>query len=229
MGGDGSRLEVDGDGPLRLDLDVRLAGREFQAEVGGEGPVQGLLDRGPGEVEPDARSVGLGLAAGVVVDLHDDVGLAGERAADPLGEAARLVAGGPAAEVAVDLHARSREARVAQPRVVRVLLPPFAAGVHVAEDVVDHLAVARLVLDGRDVDVLGEVGGDHEAAVDVVAGGGDREALGGLDHEVGGPELPAFGERGGRRGRRGIALRASPPRPMRPAWRSRPGRANGRA
>jgi len=60
-------------------------------------PVQGLLDRRACEMEPDPRAVGpRALPAGVIVDLHDDVGAAGEEAADALGESARLVPGRPA-------------------------------------------------------------------------------------------------------------------------------------
>ena len=42
----------------------------FSSRFDGGVPVEGLLDRLAGEVEADPRAVGLGLAAGVVVDLE---------------------------------------------------------------------------------------------------------------------------------------------------------------
>ena len=70
--------------------------------------------------------------------------------------------------------------------------------------------VARLVLDRRDVPVLAQVGGDHEATVDVLARRGDLEVGGQLDDEVGGAERPVVGEGRGSRDEGGVALGAPP-------------------
>ena len=90
--------QVHRDVPARLDLDVVVAGGQPEGGVRRVVPVQGLLDRLAGEVEADARPVVAGLAAGVVVDLEDDVGLGGDADADALGQAVGLAAGGPEAQ-----------------------------------------------------------------------------------------------------------------------------------
>ncbi len=94
-------------------------------------------------------------------------------------------------------HAGAGEAHVARPGLPLVLDPGAAGDVDVAEDVVDDLAVAGVILDGADVFVVGQVGGDHEAAVDVLPLRGDDVVLGGLDDEVGRAQSPVGRERRG--------------------------------
>ena len=52
-----------------------------------------------------------GFPGGVVVDLEDHVGLAGQALADPVGQMVGLVAGGPEAQVLVHRNARARRTR----------------------------------------------------------------------------------------------------------------------
>ena len=61
----------------------------------------------------------------------------------------------------------------------------------------DHTAVAGTILDRRNVLVLVELGRNHEATINVVARGGDREIGAGVYDEVGGAELPIVRELGG--------------------------------
>ena len=67
--------DVDRDFPGGLDLDVRLAGRQLEARVDDKAPVDDLLDRLPGEIEPDLAAIGLGLALRMVMNLDDDIAL----------------------------------------------------------------------------------------------------------------------------------------------------------
>ena len=70
--------DVDGDLPGGLDLDIRLARRELEARVDDDAPVNDLLDRLLGEVEPDLAAIGFRLALRMIVNLDDDVALLGQ-------------------------------------------------------------------------------------------------------------------------------------------------------
>ena len=185
---------------------LELAGRQLQLGVEGGGPVERLADRLAGEVQADASPVGLGLAAGVVVHLDDDVGASGQGPADALGQRAGLDAGRPAAQVAGDRLAGPGEARVARAGIGRVALPRLARDVDVGQDVVDDPAIADPVLDRRDVLILLEAGRDDEASIDVVARGRDREVGADVDDQVGLAERPVVGELGGGRQVARVAL-----------------------
>ena len=143
-----------GTNQVPFDLDVGLARREPEFVVRGGVPVERLLDRLAREVEPDPRAVDLGLAAGVVVDLEDHVGLARQAEADPLGEVAGLVPGVPEAELLEERDARPRERGVPRPLLGLVPLPRVAGRVEVGADVVHDPAVPRPEVDRRDVGVL---------------------------------------------------------------------------
>ena len=145
---------------------------------------------------PDLAAIGLGLAAGVIVDLDDDVALVRQRPADALVEMAGPVAGRPAAQAAVDRLAGTAEARIARPRVGLVALAGLAGDVDVRQDVMDDAAVARPELDRRDVLVFVETGRDDEAAIDVLAAGGHVEIGPDVDNQVGRAELPVVGKLG---------------------------------
>ena len=60
--------------------------------------MQSLLDRLGRQVDTDAYSIGGGLAAGMIVNLHDDVRLRGETNADTVRQAMGLQARGPEAQ-----------------------------------------------------------------------------------------------------------------------------------
>ena len=113
--------------------------------------------------------------------------LLGRAAADAVGKLSGLVARGPAAQVAVDLHAGPGEAGVAGAGLRCVLLARLAAGVDVRQDVVDHAAIARPIFDAGDVNIFRQIGRHHEAAVDVGARRRDREVGADVEHEVGPP------------------------------------------
>ena len=121
----------------------------------------------------------------------------------------------------MDLDAGAGEARVARARVGRVALAGLARGVDVGEHVVDDPAVARPVLDRRDVHVLGQVGRDHEAAVDVVARRrGSAKSSGGSRTRSGVPRAQSSAKVGGRRAGRPGRPAGRRPRPRRRGWRS---------
>ena len=89
--------------------------------------------------------------------------------------------------------------------------------------------IRRLELDGRDVGIPREIGGNYEAAIGVRARSGYVEALCRLEHQVGRPQRPAHGERGvvaaDARDRLGV-----PPLQPRPrGWQFRCARAIGHA
>ena len=88
---------------------------------------------------------------------------------------------------------------IAGPRVGLIALAGLARDIDIGQDVVDDPAVARPELDGRDVLVFFEAGRDDEAAIDVVAAGGDVEIGADVDDQVGRAELPVVGELGRRR------------------------------
>ncbi len=209
MRGECDRLEVDGDEPGRADLDVRVAGRELEGGIRHVRPLEHPLDRLAGEVKPQSRAVDLGLPVGVVVDLEDHVGPAGQGAADAVGEVHGLVPRGPAAQVAGDLDAGPRVRDVARPRLGRVAMPAVRVGVDERHHMVHHAAVPRPVLDRRDRHVAREVRGDHEAPVDVRARGGDPEILRHLEHEVRRAQRPSLGEPGRGRHMRRLAPRGA--------------------
>ena len=118
----GQRLDVGGDEPAPLDLDIRLAGRQLELEVRRLVPVQRLADRLPGIVHAEPRAVDLGLAAGMVVDLNDDVGLERHPDPHPPGKMAGLVPRVPEAELLEVGDPRSRERDVTRPLLGLVAL-----------------------------------------------------------------------------------------------------------
>ncbi len=131
VGCDREGFDVDGDVPACLDLDVGLARRQPEDVVGGVGPVKRLADRLLAEVDAQPRAVDLGLAAGMVMDLEEDVGAGRQGAADPVGQMVGHIPGRPAAQVSFDLDAGSRVRRVAGSRVggVALLVPrPWCRG-----------------------------------------------------------------------------------------------------
>ena len=186
---------VDRDRPGGLDLDVGLAGGKLHVQIRGGVPVQDLADWPPREPQADPGAVHFGLAAGMIVHLDDHVGLALEDAADAVVKLGGLAARGPAAQIAVDFHTRAGEAGVAGAGLGGILLASVAAGLDVGQHVMDHAAIARPVLDARNVHVVGQAGRHHEAAIDVRANRRNREVSTDVEDQVG-PSLhgPIGGE-----------------------------------
>src|SRR5262249_60914993 len=107
----------------------------------------------------------------LVVDLHADVAALGQEVAGPLGQVARRVAGGPAAQAALGPEADAHGHAVAgalvvahdgagvrrvHGRLLALLLlllqrPALPLGVHEQQSVVDDARVARRLIDGYEV------------------------------------------------------------------------------
>jgi len=77
----------------------------------------------------------------VVVDLDDGVGPLRKDTADSFGSRPRLVAGCPAAEVAVDFDFGAREAGITGTGLGVVLLLPLSRDIDVSKHVVNHPAI----------------------------------------------------------------------------------------
>ena len=170
------------------------AGWKLQPGLIDKAPVHDLLDGLLGEVEPDLAAIGFRLAMRVIVNLNDDVALFGQRSADAIGQESGQVAGSPAAQAAMNRIARTAKAGVTRPRLGLIALAGLARRIDEGQDVMDDTAVARPVLDGRDVLILFEMGGDDETTIDVVAAGRDGEIRTDVDDEVGRAELPVVRE-----------------------------------
>ncbi len=130
----------------------------------------------------------------MIVDLNDHVALLGERSADPIGQEGGQVARRPAAQAAVNRVAGAAEAGIARPRFGQVALAGLTRDIDVGQHMMNDPAIARPVLHGRDVLVLFELGGDDEAAIDVLTLGRHREIGADVDHQVGSAELPVVGK-----------------------------------
>lgn len=147
---------------------ARGPGRDAQVEIHQRDRQQRL---GPGvgvEVERQGGLVGLLLTGGVVMNLHDDVGVLFQRHAHVGRQAARRHAGDPGAQVA----GGDEPAEAAVDGIARLGVQVLAgvgglAGAGLApvvqeEDrVMHHAAVAGAELDGRDDPVLGDVRRDR--------------------------------------------------------------------
>ena len=224
------RLDVDGDVPGGLHLDVRT-GRAGAGTCSLVALAQWRvwLDGLLAEVDRQPRAVDLGLAAGVVMDLEDHVGAGRHGTADPVGQVVRDVAGRPAAEVALDLDARARIGRIARPRVERRRAARPAP--LVSRNAMMWWTTRRFpgwILDRRDERVA-PAGSWGSRSSDRGPGpvAGTCEVLAHLEDEVGRAQGPAVRElRGGRE----LSF-SSPsgrlPRPRRRARRPRPRSATG--
>ncbi len=198
--------QVDGSDPLALHRDVRLSWRQvefgsilFRVPRRQRGvPVKNLLHRPGREFQADARTVGLGTAVGMIVNLNDDVRAFGQHAADPVGQTAGLVPGRPTAEVAVDLDSGAGKALVTKTRIGLVAFPTLPGRIHIGEHVVNDLTIARPVFDRRDVHIFRQLRRDHEATVDIASRGRHGEILRGFEDQVGRAECPVVGKPGWR-------------------------------
>src|SRR5205823_3071707 len=112
VGNDSEDVDFHRDGEVVGDLKGALAGWDIEAR-GAEGNVhEAALRRLIGEVESEARAVGLGTAGGVIVNLQDEVGDTVKKVGDIVGVARGKRAGGPTAEAACGKETRGAEAGV---------------------------------------------------------------------------------------------------------------------
>ena len=153
VGRDGKGLDIDGDAPGCLDLDVRLAGLKAERGVRGVGPVKGLPDRLAAEVNAKPRAIDFGLAAGMIMNLKDHVRPSWQRPADAVWQMHGHVSGRPAAEVSLDLHAGSGVRRIARSRFGGVALLTGSRCVEEPHHVMSDPTITRPILDRRDIDV----------------------------------------------------------------------------
>ena len=130
----------------------------------------------------------------------------------------------------MDLDTGACEAGVARSRFGGVLLAGLSLRINVGQHVMDDATVARLVLDPRDVHVLGQACRHHEAAVDVSTRGRDLEIGPDIQDQIGAPfQGPVLRELTGARQVGGVALGSSGFRPGREGGDVLMRRASGRA
>ena len=98
--------------------------------VPGTGPLQGPLHGFRGEVKTDLRPVGFGFAAGVIMDLDDDIGLLRQCLAEAVGEPKWAQCPGTQPPISPMLSTPGPAiARIARRGVERVFLLSLAADV----------------------------------------------------------------------------------------------------
>jgi hypothetical protein len=172
-----------------------LAGRDVDLAVDHADIDHRSRRRLVGEIEAEAGLLDFGLAAGMQVQLHDEVGAFFPRHRNAVGQRHGIAAGRPGGEAAGKEDARNIEAAfVAGQRVSLVELSWIGAEVSGAQGVMDDAAVAGAVFEGLDVLAFGHGERQDEVAIDIGAFGGNVEGLGHGDDDVRRSELPAVVE-----------------------------------
>ena len=216
MGRGAEQRHINGHHQLGVER-AELAGRHHKRPVAerdrrnGRHRLDVTRDRLAGKKHVYHRRIGLGHEVGTVVNLYQQRGAAVELLAHARRVKSRLHARHPGRKIGFEgVEAKAPKLRVAVARVGRVEGLGLPGGVHPDDDVVSNALVARPEFNGGNVAVGGQVHGQHENAVHVLAVALVRERVGHGNHQVGRAKLRAAGKRGHSRREGGVALGRAP-------------------